>query len=292
MRNEERRKKLKKLLIVLGIIVLIGALLFLGFELIKSSKLTNFEVKVNNLGCTDKDQITKFLQNLNQNYFSFKQEGLTADLKKKFFCIGKIETEIFYPDRLILEVWGREPLFAVNEINESINVNPVVLLPEAMQEASESTKEAAAVKVIDEVLKDLEQASGSAVFLVDREGVIFEQLLGSINFPRISIFGIKIEIGGKIPDGIIEKIESVGNKLKEINAPTDNIIVVGDRLIINSKPRIIFSLDKKLDYQTASLQLILAQAKINSDPPKTGSGIIESIDLRFDKPVVVYTSKR
>ena len=90
----------------------------------------------------------------------------------------------------------------------------------------------------------------------------------------------------------MNKVKEVVISLSGFEAPTDNIIIVGDKLIIDTKPRLIFSLDKRLDYQTTSLQLILAQAKMNSDPSSPGSALIESVDLRFNKPVVVYSKKK
>lgn len=292
MRNDQKRKKLKQFLIITGLLIFAGILFFLAAELVKQAKLKNFDVKTNNTSCTDKDQIGKYLENSNLNYFTFKEDFFAGDLKKKFYCIGKVVTRISYPDKMSLEAVGREAVFAVSEIDSSVNISPAVLLPEKVIEATPSTKEAEAVKIIDNFLTGLKESSGSAVFLVDKEDVIFEQISGNINFPRLSIFGVKLKIGGKVPDGLVAKIESVNNKLREIGAPTDNILVIGDRLIINSKPRIIFSLKKRLDYQTASLQLILSQAKMNSDPKRSDSGNIESIDLRFDKPVVVYSSKK
>lgn len=288
MRDEQKRKKIKFLLITAGLIMAVIFLIFAGFEIIKRSKITIFEVKTNSLTCTDKDQINQFLQGININYFSFKEDEFGRNLKKKFFCIGKIQTRLSYPNKLVIETWGREPIFSVREVSTSLNLNPVVNLSEVPIEATESTKEAVPVKTLNQILSDLKPSSESASFLVDREGVIFEQTLGTDNFPVLSVLGFKLVIGTGIPGGVIEKAEMIYNNLKEIGVPTDNIIVIGDRLIIDSKPRVIFSLKKRIDYQTASLQLILAQAKMNSDPQITDQNSIESIDLRFDKPVVVY----
>ena len=72
---------------------------------------------------------------------------------------------------------------------------------------------------------------------------------------------------------------------------TDNLIVVGNRLIVDSEPRVTFALNKEISRQSASLQLILRQAKMNLDPDKPDSRSVESVDLRFDRPVVVYSKK-
>lgn len=291
MKNEQKRKKIKKILIAALVVSVILALVFAGNEFINRARVTSFEIETNNLTCTDKDQIGKYLASLNIRYFLFKQNELEENLKKKFFCIGKIETRLSYPDKLKLVTWGREALFAVKEVNTSLELNPVVSLPDVPNEATQSTKEAEVVKIMDRILSDLKQSSESGVSLVDNEGVIFEKNPGSFNVPMLSILGTNVEIGREIPDGVVEKAGLIYSKLREIGTPVDNIIIIGDRLVVDSKPRIIFSLKKRIDYQTASLQLILAQAKMNPDPNITGSHNIESIDLRFDKPVAVYIKK-
>lgn len=292
MRNDQRRKKFRIALVVFSLILVAAGLAFVVIELGKRAKITNFEIKTENIACTNNGQINKYLEGLGLNYFSFKKNKIEENLKKKFYCIGEIEIKVFYPNKLVLAAKGREAVFIVAEVSSSFDANPVVNLPESIQVASESTKEAATVKMLSQILGDLKQASGSGIFLADKEGVVFEEAVGGINFPRLSILGIKLKIGDKVPDGAIEKSLFINNKLKEIGAPSDNMVILGDKLVVSSKPRIIFSLKKRLDYQTASLQLILTQAKINPDPPKSGSSNIESIDLRFDKPVIVYVQKK
>lgn len=288
MRNEERKRRLKKLSLVLGVLILVFGSLYALYTLVLQAKVTNFQVSANNLTCTDSGQITQFLRENSINYFSINQEKMNQDLRDKFFCISRANFKATYPDKLAVEVWGREGAFIVTEITTSGNINPVVLLPETLPNATESTAAVVPVKLIDDVLKEAKTSSQSATFLVDNEGMVFDQVNAQMSFPRISILGIKLEIGRMIPDNTIEKVKQVTQKLTVLGIPTDNLYVLADKLIIDSKPRVIISLNKRLDYQTASLQLILTQAKMNSDPLKQGSGDIESIDLRFDKPVVKY----
>ncbi len=288
MRNEERKRRLKKIALFLIVVLLVFGSLYAIITLVIQAKVTNFEVKATNLTCTDQEQIAQFLRSNPVNYFSINQGKLNLSLREKFFCIGRSQFKPTYPDKLFVEVWGREGAFAVTEISTEGNFNPVVLLPDLLPNATESTQAVAPVKLIDDVLKEAKTASESATFLVDNEGMVFDRLEDQINFPKILILGIKLEIGRIIPDNTIEKVKDVSGKLQAINIPTDNLYVLGDKLIIDSSPRVIISLNKRLDYQTASLQLILTQAKMNSDPGKTGSNNIESIDLRFDKPVIRY----
>lgn len=287
MRNG-KEKKLKKILIIVVLIAAVFVFSFIGLETVKRSNVTNYQIKTNNLTCTDNDQINQYLKTLTINYFSYKEDKFSQNLKKKFFCIGMVKTHLSYPDRLVLEIWGRKPMFAAMQVSTSLELGPVVALPDVMDIATGSTIEATPVKTLNQILSNLKQSSESGVFLVDKEGIVFEQISGNVIFPMLKILGIKIETGSKIPDGVVEKAGVILNKLKEIEAPTDNIIIIGDRLVVDSKPRIVFSLNKRIDYQTASLQLILSQAKINLDSSDKVGNNIESIDLRFDKPVVVY----
>lgn len=59
--------------------------------------------------------------------------------------------------------------------------------------------------------------------------------------------------------------------------------VTGNTLVVHLKDGVVavFSPFKKREYQFDSLQFILKQSKINAKP-------VKRVDLRFDKPVVVY----
>ena len=288
MRNERKRKNLRIVLIALGIGVLLIILVFLGLELIKRAKITSFEISLENVTCTDNAEVAKYLQGLNINYFGFIQNQFSTNFKKKFFCIGEVNASVVYPSKLKFSASGRKPVFAIASLTPNIEMNPVVDLPEKLPEATESSQTAVPVKVLDRILKDLEHATASATYLVDEEGMIFQEI-NSSELTHVLILGEELKIGKQIKDGQIEKVGKVSTKLKELDLPTDNMVIIADKLIIDFKPRIIFALNKRLDYQTASLQLILSQAKMNSDPAKKDTSIIESIDLRFNKPVVIYS---
>ncbi|HCB22754.1 hypothetical protein A3B42_01170 [Candidatus Daviesbacteria bacterium RIFCSPLOWO2_01_FULL_38_10] len=111
-------------------------------------------------------------------------------------------------------------------------------------------------------------------FLVDEEGMLFSGNQES---------SLKIYSENKNED--FKKIIAVLNKIKFFGIEIMEVIVVEDILLINSVPKINFSLDKASDMQLASLQLILNKAKINGEA-------VEFIDLRFDKPVVRFAPKK
>lgn len=292
MRNEEKKKKLKKFLVISCLTLLIAMLAFGGFYTLTESKLSKYEVEASELTCTNKMQINKFLEGLKLNYFVFSNLDLEGKLKQKYLCIGKIDARISFPDKLTLKVIGRKAEFAASQIIIGQESNPEVNLPIDYQVATESSKAAETVKIIDQILKEVSESSNSSYFLIDSEGVIFDESYGSISFPVLKIVGEDLKVGGRVPGDLVGKVKELTRGLSNMEAPTDNIIIVGDKIIIDSKPRLIFSLNKRLDYQTTSLQLILAQAKMNSDSNLPRSDNIESIDLRFNKPVVVYSKKK
>ncbi len=107
-------------------------------------------------------------------------------------------------------------------------------------------------------------------FLVDEEGMFFSGNQEA---------GLKIYSENKNKD--FKKIIWILKKIKSFGIEIMEVIVAEDLFLINSVPKINFSLDKASDMQLASLQLILSKAKINEEA-------IEFIDLRFDKPVVRF----
>lgn len=292
MRNEERKKKLKRLLLILTIILSAALTVLVGFQVFNRSVINKFEIEADNLTCTDRDQVLNFVKKSDLKYFTFRKEDLEKSLKKKFFCIGKMDIQLNYPDRIKVKAFGREPVFILVPLNTQFDTNPVVDLPDDFKIATQSSMAAQPLKVIDDFISGINESSESGKFLVDEEGVVFDSLNSQLSFPKLQIVGMDIKVGGKIEGDLIRKTREVSEGLKTMELPTDNMIILGNKLIINSKPRIIFVLDKRLDYQIASLQLILAQAKMNSDPSRPGSDSIESIDLRFNKPVVVYSKTK
>ena len=291
MFKDRQLKRKKLLLIILVVLLVILSAAFFGYKILTENKLSRFDVETENLNCAIPSEITGFLQTKNFNYFYFKTEPLESELKRKFFCIGKIESEVIYPDRLKLKITGLEGKFIVKSIEPDIETNPQIILSLDQFHATQSTTEAFPPKVLNQILSTYKDASSSAMYLVDVEGVVFEEVSSDTAFPKLSIFSQDLKIGQKIPKDTIKKTAEIVERLEGTEVLLDNLIIVGDRLIIDSTPRVTFSLNRALDRQAASLQLILRQAKMNLDPDSRDARSVESIDLRFDRPVVVYSKK-
>lgn len=292
MRSETRKKFIKKLLIIVLVILVFFGLGLLGYKTVSIAILSEIEVNGQSLTCADNSAIADFAKKLSLNYFHFKSENFKVKLIQNFFCIGKIETSVSYPNKLRITMHGRVGAFIVKTINTSLKSNPEIILSEDQLSATQSSTQAFPPKVLNQIIETSRQASASAMFLVDEEGVIFEEVTSDVNFPHLYFFSQELKIGNKISGDQVKKASEVTKKLKELEVFSDNLIIVGERLIVDTTPRIIFSLTKPLDRQTASLQLILSQAKMNPAADRSEKESIESIDLRFDKSVVVYAAKK
>src|SRR3989338_1429947 len=183
MRDEQKKKKIKKLFTIIGLIAIAVLLGVASYYTLTQSKLVNYQIKAENLTCADKDKISKFLQDQKLYYFAFNKLDLENKLKQKYFCIGKIEAQISFPDELVVEVFGRKAEFAALQVSLDRETNPSVDLPKDYQVATQSTLAAEPVKIIDQILRDSVESSSSAYYLIDSEGVIFDESYGSVNLP-------------------------------------------------------------------------------------------------------------
>lgn len=292
MRDDRRFKKRRLFLIIVVAVIAIILAAFFGYKILHENRLSRFDIETENLNCVGSPEITNILSSMNLNYFSFKSEPIDAQLKKKFICIGKIEQEIYYPDRLKLKITGRQPKFVVTSVDPKVETNPQIVLSLDQLNATQSTTAAFPPKVLNQILNSYKSASESAYFLTDAEGLVFEEASTSGTLQKLSIFSEELTVGRYVSDDAVKKTSEILDRISGFDISLDNLLVVGDRLIIDSTPRITFALNRAIDRQAASLQLILRQAKMNLDPDNRDSRSVESIDLRFDRPVVVYSPKR
>ncbi len=72
-----------------------------------------------------------------------------------------------------------------------------------------------------------------------------------------------------------ENLSSIGQKLKDLDLSSEKKIIA----TFSGNLTVVFSKEKDLNFQVASLQFILWRAKIEGKVPYF-------VDLRFDKPVV------
>lgn len=246
---------------ILFVVVLLFLLVFrMGLFTIKIVKIENSKS-----GCVNENQLKDTADLLGQNYFFINSKKIEENIKKKFFCIKSLQLSKQLPDKVLIQVFLRQPFALLVNLKD--------------KEASLSA-----------LLENISTPSAEQVenyYVVDNEGVVFSKNEVDSNIPRIYINDPKISLGENLradltvgPLKILEKVQTFGTEIGE-SWIRDDLFVVNR----NSKPKIIFSLNGNVDVQIASLQLILQKAKIDESK-------LEFIDLRFDKPVVRFVPRK
>lgn len=118
-------------------------------------------------------------------------------------------------------------------------------------------------------------------FLVDRLGVAYK-LASSESLPQVSAIDSEVKLGDKLSD------QEVGLSLRilEVTAGKFNVLTINFkgrdvRIQLSSGSEVIVDSSGDLVQMRETLQLILAQAKIEGRIPR-------QIDLRYSKPIVNY----
>ena len=265
-----KSKRYKKLILLLGFLFILVILIatFLKFNLLSVGEI---ELKTNNVDCVTSDELKNTANLQGQNILFLNESSLEKRLKEKFLCIRKIKIHKNLPQKVILEVEGRQPVAILIEskIKESISTSRA----EASLSAIEASVSAQFVFVGD-----------GDKFLVDDEGVIFAKTSGDA--PKVYFEGIPLTLGKKIEKEIVKNALKVLEKVKDFGVEVgETKIYSQNTLLVNSTPKMIFSLNSSIDLQVAALQLLLQQAKINEEN-------MEFIDLRFEKPIIKYAPKK
>ncbi len=247
------------------ILIFFTAILFLVlvFLVIKSSifVIKNIDIEKQNVDCVDDLKIKDSSRILGQNFFLVDTQKIEGNLKLKFFCIKKVLTKKEFPNKIKLTLLGREAKVLVAPLKN---------------------KEATTAALLENIATPSAQ-DFSDNFFVDDEGVSFGKASTGNDLPKIFLYGKGIPLGEQnlqIKDTI-----RILEKIKSFNIDIKTMTIQGDFLITETQPKIVFNLAGKIDTQIASLQLILQQAKIDSNT-------LEFIDLRFDKPIVKFAPKK
>ncbi len=270
MRRRRKAKKRSfgvfKKIFPAGIILLVFAVLF--FLIFRSGlfSIKVVDIEGSGLGCVDENQLKDSSGLLGQNFFILDQKKLKKALKDKFICVKDINLSRSLPGKVQIKFFGRQPA--------------AVLAMLKNQPSSASSL------IANVATPSAESISGNLV--VDSEGIIFSNEEEGLNVPKVFVSNFSLSLGQKIESGLIVNVLKILDRTKTFSLVVKESWISGDFFIINSEtpgPKIIFRLDEKVDIQLGSLQLILDKAKIDSSKP-------EFIDLRFDKPVVIFAPKK
>ncbi|MCL5783803.1 MAG: FtsQ-type POTRA domain-containing protein [Patescibacteria group bacterium] len=277
--------KFKKI-IILPIGIFLGVLIIFKLNIFQVHKI---DVKNNGVDCVSDDNLKTLIGANNKNIFLIDEKDIRRKIISNFFCVKDVKVDKKLPDTLVLTLQGRADFVKV------VLYQP--LLPLTLNDLENPSASSAAL--LDWSLPSL---SGNPTFISDETGFIFKQGENN-NIPVLFLSGQNLKIGQQLDSQMFGKIFLIFDKLKSLQFVADTISkdnnlsgsdgtsilpiakIVDDYIQITYQAELVFSLKKDIFRQLASLQLILQKDKINS-------GTMKTIDLRFDKPVVVYTVKK
>lgn len=248
----------KKLTLILPFVLILLAIFFsikVGFFTIKQ-----IEIDTENLNCVNKNQLIEVSGILGQNFFFLDSVKITDNLKRKFLCIKSVNLKKILPNKIKLQLASRQALARLINLKE---------------------KEATTSSLIESAATPSAKNIGDS-YLVDEENIVFSKDTGETGLPKIYSYTTKFNFGDNLTNNLVGPALKILSKVKVFNINTQQSWIEKGIFIIGQQgtgPTIVFSLDKDINIQLASLQLILTETKINGSK-------LEFIDLRFDKPIV------
>lgn len=238
-------------------------------------KISRIEILSDRADCVDREVLTAMVD-LNQYFFQINKDNLRQRISGKFLCVKSTGLDYQFPNGAVLKVLGRVGMFRLAEFSDTIPT------PDATEPLSSASAR------IDWSKPSLTDEQ----FLVDESGVVFKKSQEK-NTPLLFLSRERVEIGRRMNPELIQKFQKIFDDLVKLREESYLETTAGDvgfiakkveaDLIIISPTKIIFSLEKDVSRQLASLQLILRKNKIDA-------GEIDMIDLRFDKPVIRYVN--
>lgn len=277
-RQITRKFPLKKLLVLSLILVSL-----IGIYFVFSAKIffiKSIEIHLNKIDCVDETRIREASNLIGKNFFYLDFYGVENDLKKKFICIKGISFSKKLPDYVKMNVFGREAAALLTLTNQSEASESGILENFMQTQASSSAASSESAKL------SFSTSGVSEKFIVDSDGMIFSKNYEQFSAPEVYISGINLSLGQMLEKGLVSNTLKILEKVKTFGIEVKEAKVISEKaLLINGNPKIVFRLDSDIDKQTASLQLILKTAKIDSNT-------LEFVDLRFDKPIVKFAPKK
>lgn len=276
------KPKISRMQVTIGLLIIFALLIIYSifFSKLFSLKLVEFENK--DLTCVDKTQVAKALPK-DENLLFINIEQITDLIKSKYACLEYVELRKKFPDTVVISATERK----IVAVLVSGVRKPEVKVEVEVQEASPSSGSAALKRAIPPVDDfKINEGDYSKTLGVDIDGYALvenpEPQEGIPVFYYLSDHSV--ELNQMVPEGIVQNALTISSKLYELGIQVNSQKIIDTSLYIDGPQRIIFLLEKDPLAQVIPLQLILQKAKIDSTP-------IEKIDLRFDKPVVVYGKK-
>lgn len=260
-----RRFKILRLLII---VLVLG----LGFFIIKSQfAIKKVDVVVTALSCASSADIARAAI-LQRHSLIFLNTGqIQKKIIAKYSCIQQVEVKKVWPNKVSIKVSGRLPV--------ALGVSDASVSKLSLKQIESTASSQAALLDFSQALdSNLEQV------LIDQSGYVFSKAGDGTGLPLIRFEDQPVNVGSTVPRNLLDGVLTITHELEKMNYHQTLLRVnrVNDLIVTTSEGlKLVFSLNKDLNIQLASLQLILQKAKIESRA-------IDSVDLRFNKPVVVY----
>lgn len=251
----------------IGLAVLIPLIILDVYLLIDSQffKVKDVEINLDKASCVNESDVRTQSGLLGENILYLNEINTIRKIKNKYLCVKSVQLQRSLPNKVTLNISGRIPV--------------ALLSLHHFQDSSSS-----ASLILEELFAAPSSSEATESFIVDEEGIVFAKYTDS-NLPKIYYSGEKLNLGEKLGEGIIKSSLQILEKIKSFGVEVKEAKIYSKILSISGNIQIIFDLEKNYEYQLASLQLILTEAKmINRE--------MEMIDLRFDKPVVKYYPKK
>lgn len=270
---------LKIVIFLLLVLFLVVAFLFYKFE---GFKIKEVRVKGDYNLCADESGLIKQANLISTNLILLDKLKLTDKLRSKYSCLRAVSIKRIFPNSVEISLTQSQPVALVKVI-----LKPLPDLQ--LKEASPSSRAASLNFSIND-------GSVSGTYIIDDKGLPVSR--SDQNSSQLQVIYLETDedlTSKNFPANSARISLAIINELKKISEPVLSAKIDDDQLLITSNEKIIFSLSGDYSREIASLQLILREAKMNqsfaSEKLNSKMKKIEMIDLRFDKPVVVYSSK-
>lgn len=233
--------------------------------------ISSVEIRSEEIDCVDVTSLKKEIDLTGKNILLVKDENI-ANITQKYHCVKSFTTKKHYPQKVTIFLNKRSPLARVLKLPNDSSFNLASLT------SSPSSQTALINWTFPKVLE-------KSYLVVDDTGYIFTKTEATDSAIIFTPEG-DLKLGLQLNFDKFSKIAVIIDKLNELRFDTAYInpaikIADGYCLVKLNGFSLAFSLQKDIFGQLASLQLILQKAKIDGNK-------IETIDLRFERPVVIY----
>ena len=270
--------------------LLLGLLLILILVLLFRSNLmliNQVSVEPGKTFCTTEEAVKSEAKLEGQQIFLINSSSISERIKKRFICIESVQLERIPLDKVKIKLTERKPAAKVNVILQPNLENLKI------QEASPSSESGRLDFSVDESRISLQLLVDKLSFIfADNSDLAKEYFKDVSSIPEFFVISQAEKKGEFIRNKSTSAVLEILPKINALQVPVDRVKIDQNKILISGDPDLVFSTDKDLNRQLASLQLILQKATMNSTDPlkkREENKPIELIDLRFDKPIVVYS---